>query len=109
MATASPPPSAPPASDEWSTETWIAIALGGAMILTVGLGVIYMAWRRFHGRTLATRPITGRVRVSAPRASAPKQGPLEAVLFAPAPGEERVDGRVGDGAPSIPLLALPHT
>lgn len=98
----SPPPSAPPTDDEWSTETWIAVALGGAMILTVFLGLVYMMWRRYRGRTLTPRPTVNRGRVPSARASSLAQGGGGAMLFAPAPGECDVND-----PPAMPLLAFP--
>lgn len=99
---ASSPPSAPPTDDEWSTETWIAVALGGAMILTIGFGLLYMACRRYQGRYLVPRPNMHRARVPA-RSSSLEQASGGGVmpLFAPAPGECNVND-----PPSMPLLAF---
>ena len=99
MASPSPPP---PPVDDWSMEVWVAIVLGGSMLLTVGVGLIYMAWRRRSGRTLAPRPRVGGMRVPPRRAGVPARGDRNgaAPLFADASGQ-------GPGeVPSLPLLPL---
>ena len=93
---ASPPP--PPSDGGWSTDTWVAVALGGASVLVLLLGAGYMACKRYSPNAQASRGSVMSTRVPAQR-SQDANGFGPSALFAVAPGECAVDM-------PLPLLGL---